>query len=95
MEPDGIHQRNAPLCTETLLYARAGRARIYTAETDARGHFILTNLPSGHYSANVTGDDLLPHSVPFDLRPGQNLHNTRFCGVGSRHDFRNRKGQER
>ena len=64
---------------EVPLNARAGRGRAYTADTDNHGQFKLINLPPGHYSASVKGDDLASHAVAFDLIPGQNLTTLDFA----------------
>lgn len=78
-------ETGAPLWGRTVtireipLYARAGRARTYTADTDAHGLFKLDKVPPGHYSASVKGDDLASHAVPFDLIPGQNLTTLNFA----------------
>ena len=64
---------------EATLYVRPTRLRSYSADTDYRGNFRLADVPPGHYLATVKGDDLLPHSVPFDLIPGENLTTLDFA----------------
>jgi hypothetical protein len=71
----------APLWARTVVIkdARQSRVRSSSADTDSNGYFHLAGLPPGHYLGNVKGDDLLPHSVPFDLIPGENLTTLDFA----------------
>ena len=68
--------RGNPVPSTTLQFERPDVVGYATAFTDEEGHFIINGLKQGAYQVKLSDYEIMLHTIPCEVIPGQQIHLT-------------------